>query len=156
MIVRSGSRLRCAEVGQTLLGDPRGQSPLASLAEAEKPIGFFDAAVRCGLPQCETCLITHRRFRSLGGRRRVICGLAVYPGERCLMPVKRAGYRFRQEAVFSSMNRQTKKEQNSPGDCLLLRSVQISTDPGGNEGGAKSADLISGKPLRLFIKPLRI
>ena len=67
-----------------------GKAPLASLAKAEKPKGFFGAAVRCGLPQCETCLITHRRFRSLGGRRRVICGLAICPGGRCLMPVKRA------------------------------------------------------------------
>ena len=42
----SGSRLRCAEVGQTLPGVPRGQSPLASLAEAEKAKAFFGGAVQ--------------------------------------------------------------------------------------------------------------
>ena len=110
----SGSRLRCAEVRQTLLGDPRGQSPLASLAKAEKPKGFFGAAVRCGLPQCETCLITHRRFRSLGGRRRVICGFAICQGGRCLMPGREYEYRFRQEVIFCSMIWQKEKGHNSP------------------------------------------
>ncbi len=47
----------------------KGAGPLASLAESEKPKGFFEEAVRCGLPQCETCLAAPSRFRSLGGRR---------------------------------------------------------------------------------------
>ena len=109
-----------------------GKAPLASLAKAEKPKGFFGAAVRCGLPQCETCLITHRRFRSLGGRRRVICGFAICPGGRCLMLGREYEYRFRQEVIFCSMIWQKEKGHNSPVDCLLLRSVQVSTDPGGN------------------------
>jgi hypothetical protein len=45
-----------------LPGDPRGLTPLASLAEAEKPHGFFDEAVHGGLPQCETCLITRNNI----------------------------------------------------------------------------------------------
>ena len=61
-----------------MLGDPRGQSPLASLAEAEKPKGFFGEAVRCGLPQCETCLTTSPRFRSLGGRGGVVSGFFAF------------------------------------------------------------------------------
>ncbi len=47
MRLLSGSRLRCAEVGQTLPGVPRGaSSPLASLAEAEKAKAFFGGAVQ--------------------------------------------------------------------------------------------------------------
>ena len=125
-----------------------GKAPLASLAKAEKPKGFFGAAVRCGLPQCETCLITHRRFRSLGGRRRVICGFAICPGGGCLMPGREYEYRFRQEVIFCSMIWQTKKERNSPVNCLLLRSDQVLNEPGGNEAGAKSTGLISGKSPR--------
>jgi len=56
-----------------------GGAPLASLAKAEKPKGFFAEAVRCGLPQCETCLNAQSRFGSLGGRRRALGGLAIYP-----------------------------------------------------------------------------
>lgn len=33
----------------------------------------FAEPEHCGLPQCETCLTTRSRFRSLGGLRRVVC-----------------------------------------------------------------------------------
>ena len=54
----------------------KGAGPLASLAESEKPKGFFDEAVRCGLPQCETSLTTPADLeaKAVGG---VVGGLYV-------------------------------------------------------------------------------
>ena len=71
--------LRCAEVGQTSPGVPRGQSPDGKFSGSEKPKGFIGEAVPVGLSAGDTCLITRRRFRSLGGRRRGISGLAICP-----------------------------------------------------------------------------
>ncbi len=44
------------------------------------------------MPLCETCLITHCRYRSLGGRLRGICGLRVCPTREWLMPGWMGGY----------------------------------------------------------------
>ena len=73
-----------------LPGDPRGPAPLASLAETEKPHGFFDEAVHGGLPQCETCLTTRSRLAGYGGRRRGVSGFVICLEERCLMSEGRA------------------------------------------------------------------
>ena len=54
------------------------------------------------------------------------------------------------------MIRQTKKERNSPVNGLLLRSDQVLNESGGNEVGAKSTGLISGKSPRLFFKPCQL
>jgi len=56
-----------------LLGDPRGLAPLASLAEAEKPKGFFGVAVHGGLPLCETCPTTPRTSEGLVVLRGEVC-----------------------------------------------------------------------------------
>ena len=52
MILRSDDSLPApvCRGRKTLLGVPRGQSPLASLAKEKMPIGVFDEAVQCGLP----------------------------------------------------------------------------------------------------------
>ena len=57
-----------------LPGDPRGRAPLASLAEAEQPHGFFDGAVHGGLPLCETCLTTRKSSGAPKCRHRVVSG----------------------------------------------------------------------------------
>ena len=41
--------------------------------------------------------------------------------------------------IFVSTHWQTEMEHNSPGDCLLHRSGQTSTEPGRNDIGAKAA-----------------
>lgn len=43
------------------------------------------------------------------------------------------------EGVFGSNDGQTEMEHNSPVDCLRNHSGQISTEPGGNDIGAKAA-----------------
>ena len=112
---------------KTLLGVPRGQSPLASLAKEKMPIGVFDEAVQCGLPLCETCLFFSRRFGSLGGRRGKNCAFAICPGGDTRCRYGEHECQFRQEVMFMFFILANEEGANSPVDYLPLRSGLVST-----------------------------
>ena len=117
-ILRKTAGLRHAEVGQTLLGVPRGRSPLASLGDAEQ------APVHCGLPRCETCLTARRRFRSLGVRRQVVSGLAICPERRCPGWGRRVSMNLAYAVkMLTSTDQQTKMQKKCTEDILMHLSV---------------------------------
>ena len=93
---------------EPLLGDPRGRSPSGKFRK--QPKGWIP--VRCGLPQCETCLTTSPRFRSLGGRDGVVCGF---------LCEARAGQHVRlyrgRKFLFDEMNRPNKAGSRDGPKC---------------------------------------
>ncbi len=109
---------------------------------------------------------THIRCRNWVGKRlrfidtdpdifnqRVVCGLAIYPEGGKLTAELRGEYHFPRERIFVLKIRQSEDGENSPGDCLTLRSGQVSSGTGGKDNGAKSTDFLPGKSPRLPSKP---
>ena len=107
-------------------------------------------------PRCRYCLRKPQGFLYAEpeiDRGWVVCGLAIYPEGGKLTAELRGEYHFSRERIFVLKIRQSEDGENSPGDCLTLRSGQVSSGTGGKDNGAKSTDFLHGKSPRLLSKP---